>query len=73
MFTFNFQYDEWCWVKVFTVKELIICKQWTTALNWKKMEAHAIGARIKNMAQCMSMEILTCILKNNLGVYEEIS
>ena len=42
------------------------------AFNWKKTDAPTIGAWIKNMAQCMSMERITYTLKNKLGVYEEI-
>lgn len=42
------------------------------ALNWKKISAPTIGAWINTMAQCMSMERITYILKNKLDVYEGI-
>ncbi len=40
------------------------------ALNWKKTEAPAIGAWIKNIAQCMSTESMTYTLKKRLDAYE---
>ncbi len=42
------------------------------ALNWKKDTAPSIGAWIKCMAQYMSMERITYILKNKLDVYKGI-
>lgn len=42
------------------------------ALNWKKTVVPTIGAWIRCMAQCMSIERITYILENKLGVYEGI-
>lgn len=42
------------------------------AFNWKKTDSPTIGVWIENMAQCMSLERITYILKNKLEVYEEI-